>query len=910
MLLRRHFPLNRVGPWLQRSLQRRISAGVLAVSALAVALVTLLVYRQHSSGLQEVVMDRLAGIADARVADVDRWVNDELSGLGFVANLPLVANDIEVLQHTGPAADLALARLTNTLVAASHGRIGTENIFVLSAIGGRVVASTDSRQVGSYHTSELYFERGLEGPFIQDVYPSARTGRPALTVAVPVRRQGDTAVAAVMVANLDLRRMDQLVVQPEGPLPVEVYLVNRYAEFVTSERFGSDEFRRGVHTAGIDSVLTGHSGQGLYRNYNGVPVIGAYRWMPERQLGLLVESPQSAALAPARRALLMMLLTGVIAITILAVALQWVTKRAVEPILEVTRSAERIAGGDLGAETPVRTDDEVGVLARSFNAMTAHLRTLYADLNDQIAATSRMVDALQKNRTLMQSIVDNSTAAIAVVAFSDRLLLVNSHLAEISRDGHKAAVGRKLSDIFSDGSAAAMRSACQEVRTSRKPVEVELEITTAEGDRNLLALCFPLFDAGGVPYAIGLIATDQTERRRAESERLSLEAQVRHSQKLESLGVMAGGIAHDFNNIMGAVLGHAELAIEALDDPAEARASLEQVVAATRRASDLTRQMLAYAGKASFGRDVIDLNHAVREISDLAMVGMSKKCRVVRELSSEAPWILADGSQISQVILNLLTNASDAIGDHEGTVTLTTSLIELSHADLALSFGDYDLSPGRYAELKVTDTGIGMDQDTLYRIFDPFFSTKTSGHGLGLAAVLGIVRSSGAGLSVTSRPSHGTTFRVIFPAQRARRTPSVTHPTETTSGDQRVILVVDDESMLRSLASRALRKAGFEVLEAADGSQAWKIFQERGDRISAIVLDMTMPGMSGQEVLTAIRRVDTLMPVVLTSGYDSQDTAATRAADTRVQFLQKPYAPRDLVDRVLKAAANASLTSS
>jgi signal transduction histidine kinase/CheY-like chemotaxis protein len=550
------------------------------------------------------------------------------------------------------------------------------------------------------------------------------------------------------------------------------------------------------------------------------------------------------------------------------------------------------------------TSDEVGVLANSFNAMTVHLRTLYADLNDQVAATSRMVDALQKNRTLMQSIVDNSTAAIAVIGFSDQVLLVNRRLTELGAPGRPVAVGKRLADFLSEQNAATVRNACQAARLSRRAVELELHVRSSEGPRVMLTLCFPLFDDDERPYAIGVIATDHTERRRAEEDRQALEAQVRHGQKLESLGVMAGGIAHDFNNILGAVLGHAELAIDALDQPAEARCSLEQVVAATRRASDLTRQMLAYAGKASFGKDVIELNTVVREISELASVSMSKKLRVVHEFSMDPTWVLVDGAQVSQVILNLLTNAADAIGDREGSITVSTSVAAWNARALAASFPGYPLDEGRYVALTVVDTGDGMEPATLERIFDPFFTTKASGRGLGLAAVLGIVRSSSGGLAVRSVPARGTTFTVIFPchaAPEARRTDRQLQDPEVV--ERRHVLVADDEVMLRQIASRALRKAGFEVIEAADGVQALAQFHANRDTISAVILDMTMPGMSGQEVLAAIRRDHVDIPVVLSSGYDSQDSAATRAADPRVQFLQKPYAPRELVSRVAEAVA-------
>jgi signal transduction histidine kinase/ActR/RegA family two-component response regulator len=871
---------------------------------LTVAAVSVTSYRQNTEGLRAAVTDRLDGIANRRVADVNRWVRDELATLDFVASVPQVGDDVAALLRARPDSLVRRERIVRLLRSAGMVGIGAVEMFVLSPRGGRVIASTDTTQIGTYHVNELYFVRGQEGPFVQDVYPSSRTGRPALTVATPVKADSGAGPPAVLVAHLDLHRMEELVVQSSGPLPVEVYLVNRFSEFVTADRFGRADFRRGVRTVGIDSALARRNGRGVYLNYAGVPVIGAWRWMEERQLALLVESPQHAAFTPARRTLASTLVTGLAAIVILTLGIFWVTRRVVGPILDVARAAEAVAAGQFETTAPVQTDDEVGVLATSFNAMTSRLRDLYADLNDQVAATSRMVDALQKNQALVQGIVDNSAAVIGVIGFNDQVMLVNRRLRELSYEGRPASAGMRLSDILDPDNVRLMRAAVQLVRTTRSAVEREMQVETGTGVRTFFAVCFPIADDSGVPYAVGVIATDHTERKRVEEEHRALEAQVRHTQKLESLGVMAGGIAHDFNNILGGVLGHAELALDSLPQGAQARTSIEQVLAATRRASDLTRQMLAYAGKASFGKEVIGLNTVVREISELATVTVSKKIRVVHEFTTSPTWFLADGAQVSQIVLNLMTNAADAIGDRDGQINVSTSVSDWTATQLAESYSAYSLPSGRYLQLSVSDTGSGMSPQTLSRIFDPFFTTKSSGRGLGLAAVLGIVRSSGGGLSVTSAPGKGTRFDVIFPAVDAPEgRPADERGPVPVHNERRTVLVADDEEMLRTISTVVLRKAGFDVLSVGDGLEAVRVFAANRARLSAIVLDMTMPGMSGQEVLAAIRRDNSTVPVVLSSGYDSADSAATLAADPFVQFLQKPYTPTELVRRVSQVVA-------
>ena len=385
-------------------------------------------------------------------------------------------------------------------------------------------------------------------------------------------------------------------------------------------------------------------------------------------------------------------------------------------------------------------------------------------------------------------------------------------------------------------------------------------------------------------------ADDITERRQAESA-------LRQAQKLESLGVLAGGIAHDFYNLLTAILGNAEVAKSLVHDHPVLQAALQRIEATTQRGSDLARQLLAYAGKAHFAIQPIDLNTIILELGDLLAVSISKKVSISTFLQPGLPAVEADSAQFQQVVMNLVINASEAIGDRPGTVTLRTRAITSTRADLAADFPGQVLEPGTYVRLDVEDDGCGMDAETIGRIFDPFFTTKFTGRGLGLSAMLGIVRGHHAGLRVHSRPGKGTTFTLLFPASKAAL-PVPLPPPEVDEPVSGTVLVVDDESIIRDLARGALQGLGYRVLEARDGLEAVEFFEAGLEPVDLVLLDMTMPRMGGAE---AFRRIRTLAPgtrVLLTSGYTQRESLESLVDLPPDGFLQKPFRIRELAGKV------------
>jgi PAS domain S-box-containing protein len=872
----------------RKSLMAKLVGSFLTVSLLTVGFVAIVAFSEARTALRNGIVERLQAAAVRRDAELNRWVERRRESIVFLSELSELRKDAAIVARS-PAGSgelgAARGRIESLLGSASDSLDDLEELFLLSAPGGEVIVSTDLRRIGDYRVNDLFYSRGKTATFIQNVYTSPVTGRPALTVATPVVDDRGRTLA-VLGAHLDLGYVDRLLADRTGlGTSGEAYLVGPSNDFVSSERFGRVEYRRGVFSTGIERALAGESGVGEYLNYASVPVIGAYLWNSQRQLALVVEMTLEEAFAPARRLVTTILGIGLVSALVLAGGVFLIALQIARPVLAIARAASDVSRGDFETVAPVMTDDEVGVLARAFNEMTERLRGLYFDLSQQVDATTRANVDLEKSRTLLQAIIDNSTTLIAVTDREDRFLLLNRSFERLLGVPQKDALGKTPRDFLPKEVAAPYLDAAATALSKGKVAERELEVDQGEERRSFLLVCFPLRADDTEPYGVGAVATDLTEIRRSQQARERLEAQVQHAQKLESLGLMAGGIAHDFNNILTGVIGNADLALQSVPSGSSAHAHLERVMGATKRAAELTGQMLAYAGKSSLRQETFDLNVLLDEMLDLVKASVPKKVAFRAELSARPSFIRANRAQIGQLVMNLITNAAEAVGDGPGSVLVSTHNRE-------------DQGEQRIA-LTVEDTGRGMDPKTVARIFDPFYSTKGPGRGLGLAAVQGIVRSAAGELSVESASGKGSRFDVVFPStgKSAMLAPASASPEDGFAGSG-TVLVVDDEPLVRNVARVLLESYGFEVLEAANGVEAVSLYRKRAREIRAVLLDVTMPGLGGVEALKLIREVDPEARVILSSGYDERDTIAQLDRSQGVEFLQKPYRARTLLAKL------------
>ncbi len=414
----------------------------------------------------------------------------------------------------------------------------------------------------------------------------------------------------------------------------------------------------------------------------------------------------------------------------------------------------------------------------------------------------------------------------------------------------------------------------------------------------------PIYNDDGELIAGFVAFPDITERRRAEQEKLALERQMQQAQKLESLGVLAGGIAHDFNNLLMIILGSAELALEELSPMSPGRDSIQEIESACKRAAELAQQMLAYSGKGRFVIEPIDLRKLVEETAHLLEASISKKAVLRYDFAENPSTFDGDVTQIRQVIMNLITNASEAIGEESGTITLSTGAMYCDRAYLddlhpALQANlDQPLPVGVYSYFEVSDTGCGMHAETIEKIFDPFFTTKFTGRGLGMSAILGIVRGHKGAIKVYSEIGRGTSSKILFPTgESGAGVLAAGSRAEAEAEDWRgagTVLVADDEQRVRAVAGKLLERMGFSVLAAADGREALQLFREHVGEIACVLLDLTMPQMDGEQAFGEIRRLDPGVAVILCSGYNEQDSTQRFAGKGLAGFLQKPYRMAEL----------------
>ncbi len=434
----------------------------------------------------------------------------------------------------------------------------------------------------------------------------------------------------------------------------------------------------------------------------------------------------------------------------------------------------------------------------------------------------------------------------------------------------------------------------------RKRLEDELRESHAQLERRVRERTEELASANAALQA------EIAERKRAEAERQKMEARMLQAQKLESLGLLAGGIAHDFNNLLVGVLGNVGIARGEVGPDSPSQETLRQIELAATRAADLTRQLLAYSGRGRFVLERIDLTRLVEEMAGLLSTALSRKAVVRLLLARGLPPVEADATQIRQIVMNLITNASDALGDGAGEIVVRTGRARAGRAQFPYSFLE-DPSPGaRQVFFQVKDTGCGMDRATRDRIFEPFFTTKSMGRGLGLAAALGIVRAHRGAIDVRSALGRGTTVRVVFPALAEGAVPAAPPGAALPAdgggeGGPALVLVVDDDVGARTVAARVLMQQGCHVLTAKDGEEAIGIFRKRGTDVDLVLLDLTMPGLGGAETRAEMRKIRPSVCVVLSSGYDEEDLSLRLANDPPAGFLHKPYRMEDLIARVQEA---------
>jgi len=522
----------------------------------------------------------------------------------------------------------------------------------------------------------------------------------------------------------------------------------------------------------------------------------------------------------------------------------------------------------------------------------------FTDVTERKLADERTRESEERWRSL----VNNSQDMILLLDPDYRILYSNRPPVDFQLD---EVVGLDCFELLEEDQQALLRAAFDKVFKTRSHTRVDIRYTGPGGEHRHFDLGLaPLVDAHGELTGFLASGREITDRLQLLDQKFELERRVLHAQKLESLGILAGGIAHDFNNLLMTILGNADLARGDLPEGSRAHGKIVEIEKASRRAATLATQMLAYSGKGRFVIERIDAGKLLEEMADLLHVSISKKAELRFELAPDLPDLDGDMAQIQQVVMNLITNASEALEGEPGVVSLSTALVELSRADIEVlmddSLGGGRVSEGAFVELRVSDTGSGMDAATRGRVFDPFFTTKFTGRGLGMSAVQGIVHGHRGLILVESEPGEGSVFRVLLPVASGVKVPRASDgeaalgavPTRPSGR----ILVVDDEEGVRDVAELMLERLGFVCATASDGRDA--LLRLKKDEFDLVLLDLTMPGMDGEETFRAIRETWPALPVVLCSGYSEQAATEHFAGGELAGFLQKPFDLAELDEKL------------
>lgn len=501
-------------------------------------------------------------------------------------------------------------------------------------------------------------------------------------------------------------------------------------------------------------------------------------------------------------------------------------------------------------------------------------------------------------------ILDSTAEGIVGLDRNGTITFINPGAARMLGYKHCELIGRAADEVFFGTSSSTENGVAGEspldtvLRDGEAAVHSESIFTRIDG------VSFPveysvtaMWEETQVIGAV-LVFKDVTEQRRAEEERRSLEMQIQQGQKLESLGLLAGGIAHDLNNMLAGIQGNACLALAELPIDHGVHGRLDRIVGVCERASKVIQQILAYAGHVSCEASPVQLNDLVADMKEFMRVAVPDMISLETDLSPDLPLVEADSGQLQQVITSLLVNAVEAIGEQAGRITLSTSMVELGEEELSRRYPRKDLKPGRYVRLSIADDGCGMSAETAARIFDPFFSKKGAGRGLGLSAIHGVIGVHHGGLRVESECGRGTRFTIILPAAPRRAAPAVKHKTRAQMRSGSTLLVIDDDDEVRDVIRDMLTYRGLRVLTAEDGASGIELFREHVNEIDVVLLDMMMPGMSGDEVLPKLLDIRPDATVIVSSGFGEEGVASRFGEVKPAGFVHKPFTPDVLIERI------------
>lgn len=755
-----------------------------------------------------------------------------------------------------------------------------ENIFVIDR-GGWVRCSAVAQKRPSYAGDRSYFKEVMKtGKFtVGEVQIGRITKKPVVVLAYPLRDSSGRQTGMVGAA-ISLLRVKEIFDHLQLRENEVVTLIDQKGRIITSSSEPETLTLKDVSEEKWFKEIV-RKGSGTFElEYFGVERLTAVSSPSKVKWYASVGVPSKEIFSPIQKDILRSISFSLL-ILVLALAISWLFgTRIVSPLSRLAHGARELSAGRLGIKVAVRTGDELEDLARNFNQMSVELKE-----NEETLRESE-----ERFRSLVQSAVDGIISADS----SGKIISWNRGAENIFGYAEEEVILKPLTILMPERYREAHQKGFERMHSTGESriagKIIELYGLRKDGDEFPLEISLSLWKFHEETFCTAIVR-DITEHKK-------LEEQFRHAQKMDAIGQLAGGIAHDFNNMLNAIIGFGSLMEMNMNDDDPNRAHLKEILSAGERATHLTRSLLAYSRKQIIDLKSENLNEIIRAVEKFLRRIIGEDIELKTILSDKELIAMVDSSQIQQVIMNIATNARDAMPDG-GELIIETGIVQMDEEYIKMhGYGER----GMYALLSITDTGIGMDEITMKRVFEPFFTTKEigGGTGLGLSIVYGIIKQHGGFINVYSEPGRGTTFKIYLPFIKSEfeEAGTIKEIAPYPAGGTEMVLIAEDDEAVRKLIRDVLERFGYKVIAAEDGEDAIEKFRENKEEIRLLLLDLIMPRKSGKDVYEEIKEIKPDIKAIFLSGYTADILFKRGILDEGLDFIHKPFSPREILRKV------------